>query len=141
VRTDPHQKLPKFAAHVAAARLDRLGYEIGRASKTSDADTVHDLRVAIRRFQSCLKLFRDCFPKAEAKKIRKRLRAIMNLTAAVRDCDIAIGLGLRAELAAESPLLASWRDERNQAAQRLISTLKRATKGNFSDKLRSRLGL
>jgi CHAD domain-containing protein len=37
--------------------LRRLAFQVGRIAKSSDAASIHDLRVAIRRFNRCLSLF------------------------------------------------------------------------------------
>ena len=138
---DSNRQMPAYAALQGAARLDRLAYELGRAGKSTDPEAVHDLRVAIRRFEGCLRLFRDYFPPKVAKKIRKRLRDIMDLAAEVRNRDIALDLGRQAGLSAESGLLSAWAKQRKQVALELSSTLKRAVKDDLSTKWRSRLKL
>jgi len=141
VPADCNKQMPGYAALQGATRLDRLAYELGRVGKSADPEAVHDLRVAIRRFESCLRLFRDYFPGKEAKKIRKRLRDMMDLAGEVRDRDIALDLGRQAGLASESGLLGGWAKQRKQAAQELSSALKRAVKNDLSTKWRSRLKL
>jgi CHAD domain-containing protein len=141
VAADFEKLMPAYAVQQAASRLDRLGYELGRTNKSTDADAVHDLRVSIRRFVSCLRLFRQYFPRKDAKKARKRLREILQLAAAVRDRDIAVELGRQAGLAAESPLLEAWLKQRDQAARKLAAAVKRAVKNDLSNKWRGRLSL
>ncbi len=138
---DCNKQMPGYAVLQGAARLDRLAYELGRVGKSTAPEAVHDLRVAIRRFEGCLRFFRDYFPGKDAKKIRKRLRDIMQLAGEVRDCDIAFDLGRQAGLPAESALLRVWAQRRKQGAQELSSALKRAVKNDLSTKWRSRLKL
>jgi CHAD domain-containing protein len=133
--------MPAYAALQGAARLDRLAFELGRAGKSTTPDAVHDLRVGIRRFESCLRLFKDYFPRKEAKKIRKRLRNILELAGQVRDRDIALDLGRQAGLPPQSALLRPWAQQRKQAAQDLTAALKRAVRNDLSTKWRSRLKL
>jgi CHAD domain-containing protein len=141
VAVDYNKQMPAYAALQGAARLDRLAYELGRAGKASTPDAVHDLRVAIRRFESCLRLFKDYFPRKEAKKIRKRVRDFLDLAGWVRDRDIALDLGRQAGLSPESALLRTWAQQRKQAAQELTTALRRAVKNDLSTKWRSRLKL
>ena len=71
-------------------RLDKLANQAARTAKSQDVDTVHDLRVGIRRFSQGLILFPDFFPADDVKKIRKRLKSVMNLSSEVRNRDIAL---------------------------------------------------
>jgi len=136
-----NKQMPAYAALQAATRLDRLAYELGRAGKSATPDAVHDLRVSIRRFESCLRMFRDYFPGKESKKVRKRLREILDLAGRVRNRDIALDLGRQAGLPAQGALLRAWTQQRRQAGQELASALKRAVKNDLSTKWRSRLKL
>ena len=138
---DSNKQMPAYAALQGAARLDRLAFELGRAAKSSTPDAVHDLRVGIRRFESCLRLFKDYFPRKEAKKIRKRLRDLLELAGRVRDRDIALALGRQAGLSPERALLRAWGQQRKQAAQELTPALRRAVRNDLSTKWRSRLKL
>jgi len=141
VAADCNKQMPAYAALQGAARLDRLAYEIGRTGKSTTPDAVHDLRVGIRRFESCLRLFQDYFPRKEAKKIRKRLRDILELAGRVRDHDIALDLGRQAGLAPAGALLRAWGQQRKQAAQELTLVLRAALKNDLSTKWRRRLKL
>jgi CHAD domain-containing protein len=133
--------MPAYAAQQAAARLDRLAYELGRVGKSTTPDSVHDLRVGIRRFEGCLELFKDYFPRKGAKKIRKRLSGLFDLAGLVRDRDIALELGRQAGLPPQSAMLRAWAQQRKLAAQELSSALRRAVKNDLSTKWRSRLKL
>jgi len=133
--------MPAYAQWQAASRLDRFAYELGRANKSTDPDAVHDLRVSIRRFASCLRLFRTYFPKKEVKRIRRRLKGILMLAGEVRDCDIAIELCQKAGIPADGEPTMEWAKRRGQAARKLAPALKRAVKADLSDKWRSRLNL
>jgi CHAD domain-containing protein len=87
-----------------AILLRRLAFQVGRIAKSSDAESIHDLRVAIRRFNRCLSLFSQFYPGRSSKKARRRLDGLMKAAGSVRDLDIAIellaetGLGRRTEL-------------------------------------------
>ena len=135
------EKIRPYARRQAAARLDRLAYEIGRSRKSADVEAVHDLRVSIRRLMSCLKSFPEFFSSAGKRKVRRRLREIMALAGEVRDLDIAIELGRQAGLPEESELLAKLAGERAEAAGRLRLLLKHSVKRGMTEKWRGRLGL
>lgn len=139
--TPSAEKIRPYARRQAAARLDRLAYEIGRSRKSADVEAVHDLRVSIRRLLSCLEAFPEFFSPARKRKVRRRLREIMALAGEVRDRDIAIELGLQAGLPEESELLARPARERTEAARRLRRLLKHSVKRGMTDKWRDRLGL
>ena len=71
-------------------RLGNVAFEVRSAAAKPDAETVHDLRVAIRRLGQSLLVFSALLPKAETKRIRRRLRKVLDLAGAVRDVDIAL---------------------------------------------------
>jgi len=134
-------KIRRFAALQAGLRLDRVAFEVNRARRNTDPDTVHDLRVSIRRFVSCLKQFSQFFPGKESKKIQKSLGTIMSLAGSIRDRDIAIELGARAKLPPESPFLAAMSQQRRDQMDNLALALKPWAKQNRTVKWRQRLRL
>jgi CHAD domain-containing protein len=86
-----HGHLPALEAArlVLAARLatvhDYLPLALHHAEET---EFVHQLRVATRRADAALKLFRDHLPDADFKAARKRLRSIRRAAGAARDWDV-----------------------------------------------------
>jgi CHAD domain-containing protein len=129
-------KIRRYAALQAGLRLDRVAFEVNRARRNADPETVHDLRVSIRRFVSCLKEFGK-----DAKKVRKSLEAIMSLAGSIRDRDIAIKLGEAAELPPESPFLAALSQQRREQMDQLALALKPWAKQNRTVKWRQQLRL
>src|SRR5258708_27710999 len=81
-----------FAKSHAARLKKRLAGEMRRAAKHPDEETVHDLRVSIRRLSQCLGAFRQFFPRQGTKKTLKRLGKLMRLAGEIRNRDIAIEL-------------------------------------------------
>src|ERR1043165_579042 len=79
--------------------LERLAYQVNHAVHTADVEAVHDLRVAIRRFAQSLYLFKSSFASKEVRKIRGRLKDLMEVTNEVRDCDVAANLLEKREFA------------------------------------------
>ena len=73
-----------------AQRLKKLQAALGEACKHTHADAIHDLRVSIRRLSRALRVFRTRFDAGRVKRIRRRLRNLMERCAAVRNCDIAL---------------------------------------------------
>jgi CHAD domain-containing protein len=90
-----------YARLQTAALLERLAGQVDRAS-ASDADSIHDLRVVIRRLSRCLRLFAQFYPGRSAKKLRAQLTALMDAAGAVRDLDIALALLAQAGLSPRS---------------------------------------
>jgi CHAD domain-containing protein len=88
--TMPDAPLDHFVRELLEERLKRANKEWRSCARKAGAEEVHDLRVSLRRFGENLWLFRRMFPKHERKQVRNELKAVMGLTGAVRDADIAI---------------------------------------------------
>ncbi len=131
----------KHAMQLTAALLRRLAYEVSRASLPGNADAVHDLRVSIRRLAQCLRLFRQFFPRAQAKAIRRCLKELMARAAGVRNRDVALELLVCAGIPATSPLVEKLSQEREREHRRLVSDLEVWTRHGFSRKWRAELEL
>ena len=117
--------MKKYARTQTVDRLKRLDAALRLAARRpKDDETVHDLRVAIRRFVQCLKVFQQFFDPRAARKIRRRLRKLMDRCAAVRNCDIALEL-LGAAGIEDATLTASIATSRATAEQTLAASLKR----------------
>lgn len=141
LKPEARKSTSEYAVMQAAARLDRVAYQMGTLRKSKSAESVHDLRVSIRRFISCLQVFPQCFPAKESKKIRKRFKKVMSIAGEVRDRDIALSLGKQAELPKDSPVLDGLRRERKQAAKELSEALLPWSKRNAFPKWRRKLCL
>jgi CHAD domain-containing protein len=141
MKPEAAKPIAEYATLQAAARLDRIAYQMGVLRKSKSPDTVHDLRVAIRRFLSCLSVYPQFFPTKESKKIRKRLKKVMKAAGEVRDRDIALHLGKQANLSKEGPVLEGLRRQRKQAAKDLAGSLQAWSKRNMFSKWRRRLSL
>jgi CHAD domain-containing protein len=73
------------------SRLGKVAANIGKAKKhPEDAERIHDLRVAIRRYTQGLRVFKDLLDGGHVRKIRRRLRRIMETCGTIRNCDIAV---------------------------------------------------
>jgi CHAD domain-containing protein len=116
-------------------------YQIGRNRKAKDPDSVHDLRVSIRRLGACLTVFEQFFPKKASKRIRSRFREAMALAGEVRDRDIAIELATEAGLRADGELIKALVGQRRAYSKELGRLLKRWGKSGVSEKWRAHLCL
>jgi CHAD domain-containing protein len=86
-------KVKAYGETLTWKRLKQLAAELRRTGeRPDDADAIHDLRIAIRRFKTCLGAFGQLRNRRPARKIRRRLRELMDLCGAVRNCDIALEL-------------------------------------------------
>lgn len=124
-----------------AILLRRLAYEIGKGAKSLNPDAIHDLRVAIRRLNVCLRLFAQFYPGRSAKRIRRQLQRLMELAGGVRNLDIALELLGKAGLSAKIAAAMHLREERRRAANRLAREVRLWKIQGFSRKWRARLEL
>jgi CHAD domain-containing protein len=124
-----------------AKRLKKLRTELRDvARKQEDANTIHDLRVSIRRFTQELKVFEPWFGSKTVKRIRRQLRRLMERCGAVRNCDIAIDV-LRTAGCADPALVAGLDHERRRTSQQLAHEVEEWRKKDRIGKWRDRLRL
>jgi CHAD domain-containing protein len=69
--------------------IERLAFQTNRVAKSPGPEPVHDLRVAIRRLDQAITIYKIHLPRKSVKRIRKQLKAVLSAAGAVRDCDIA----------------------------------------------------
>jgi CHAD domain-containing protein len=131
----------EYARAQTAILLRRLAFQVSRAARLSDPESIHDLRVAIRRFSRCLRLFSQFYPGKSAKKARHRLEGMMEAAGAVRDLDIALELVAEAGLAKRAALVQGLAEERRKAKRRLLSEVRDWKADGYSRKWRSSLSL
>jgi CHAD domain-containing protein len=123
-----------------SALLRRLAAQVDRAA-ASDADSIHDLRVAIRRLSRCLLVFSAFYPGRSWKTLRQRLRVLMDAAGAVRDYDIAVELLGQAGVTPGVALVKSLAAGRLQAGEVLALELHRWRGADCLRKWRGRLEL
>jgi CHAD domain-containing protein len=134
-------EMRRFVAEHVATLLRRLAFRMNRAAGSGNPESLHDLRVTIRRFNEALRVFQEFFPHRKAKKIRHRLRTVMDLAAEIRNRDIAEEYLREAGVPAGAPLLASMAEERKQAKDRLIAHLRHRSFRDIVPEWRRRLDL
>ena len=112
----------RFALEQIADLLMRLAAEVEHAKTARDEDAVHDLRVTIRRFGQSLRVFSQFVPDREVKRVKKRLRHIMDLTGEVRNRDITLELLEKAGITEHADAVKNGRE---LAMRILVSELER----------------
>jgi CHAD domain-containing protein len=118
------QPFTSFALAQTRVRLKRVVKEIARATKhPKNPDATHDLRVAIRRFTQCLRTFEELLDPGSVKRMRKKLRKLMNLCGARRDYDVGIQVLADAGLPPDHPSFASFQEHRDHAMRELARAL------------------
>jgi CHAD domain-containing protein len=89
MKTD-REYLDNFAEAQLRMRLRKTAATARRAAgHPGEAENIHNLRVAIRRFTQALRVFRDLLDRSRVRKMRRELHKIMELCGDIRDCDIA----------------------------------------------------
>ncbi|HYL35503.1 MAG TPA: CHAD domain-containing protein [Bryobacteraceae bacterium] len=116
-----------FASSQADKRLGRLAFEVNHALKSRDAEAVHDLRVALRRFSQALRVFKPCFRGKEFRKIRREAKRTLSLAGEVRNCDIALQLLAKSKQAQKADLPLQIEARRHEAERTLVAALRRWT--------------
>jgi len=131
----------EFARLQTATLLLRLAAQVKQTAESSDAEAVHDLRVAVRRLSRALRSFAQFFPGKSWKRIRKRLSGLMNLTAAVRDNDVALELLEKAGISKRARVALAVEKRRREAAANLRRELHAWLTRNFAHEWRGELEL
>jgi CHAD domain-containing protein len=131
----------EFARQQTAVLLRRLAFQVNRASKMTDADAIHDLRVAVRRLSRALRVFGDFFPRRARKQVRRELADLLAAAGAIRDRDIALELLNKADVSKKSAIVSRLETERRKASEDLVSEVQRWNGRGFSAKWRRALEL
>jgi CHAD domain-containing protein len=130
-----------YARRQTALLMGRLAEALERAAKEVDEESIHDVRVAMRRLNRCLQVFAPFYPPGSAKKVRRRISALMSAAGAVRDCDIAIELMGRAGLPRRSAIVIELTAQRRKAGHELMRGIRRWKSRGQLHRWHKRLGL
>jgi CHAD domain-containing protein len=110
------------AGEKARERLKALAASLRKAAKhPGKAESIHHLRVSIRRFTQVLKVFDDQFD--HARKMRHRLRGLMDLCGEARNCDVALEVLEAAGVPAGHTLTSRLKRRRVRAGKDLAKLL------------------
>ncbi len=130
-----------YARLQTAILLRRFAFQVNRAARAGDADSIHDLRVSIRRLNRCLRVFSQFYPPGAWKRPRRKLSGLMEAAGAVRDRDIAMQLLGESGVPQRAAIMTQLRAERSRAAHDLSLAIQRWQSRDFSQKWRARLEL
>jgi CHAD domain-containing protein len=124
-----------------ALLLRRFALQLNLAATAGDADSIHDLRVAIRRLSRCLRIFSQFYPGRSWKKIRNELAQLLDRAGAVRDRDIALELLAASGIPPGAAIVARLQAERRAEGQELLLEIRRWSRRGSLPKWRTRLEL
>lgn len=113
-----------YARLETSALLRRVALQVDRAAQSADADAIHDLRVAVRRLNRCLRVFAQFYPGRSWKRLRRELNVLMDSAGAVRDCDIAVTLLAEAGLSSRSGVVSRLVAERRKQTSAFLREVK-----------------
>jgi CHAD domain-containing protein len=133
--------MKEFAQLQVSTLLRRLAAQVKRTGEVADAESVHDLRVAIRRLSRALRSFAQFFPGKSWKRIRKELSNLMDAAAAVRDNDVALELIEKAGGGERARVALTLRARRREAEAKLREELQNWQGRGFAREWREALEL
>lgn len=136
----PDLRWASAAESILASRvIEVFSHERG-VREGVDPEAVHDMRVALRRLQAALRLFRACYPPKRLRRYRLRLRRLLQALGAVRDQDIIIDALSHHAGASPDPVseaLARMVSEQRAARQRELASslrlLDKLQRANFAE--------
>ena len=129
----------KYAQQKTAALLRKLAAEVNRTARIHDADSIHDLRVAIRRLSRGVRVFAPFYPDSSWKVFRAQLSFLLHTAGAVRDRDIAMECLEKAGVPKRAAIFARLREERERAYQELLAEVRRWQELAITRRWRERL--
>jgi CHAD domain-containing protein len=133
--------MKEFAHLQVSSLLRRLAAQVKRTGEAAYADSVHDLRVAIRRLSRALRSFAQFFPGKQWKRIRKELSKLMDAAAAVRDNDVALELIEKAGAGKRARVALTLQARRREAEAKLREELQNWQGRGFAREWREALEL
>jgi CHAD domain-containing protein len=133
--------MKEFAQLQVSTLLRRLAAQVKRTGEVADTDSVHDLRVAIRRLSRALRSFAQFFPGKSWKRIRKELSNLMDAAAAVRDSDVALELIEKAGAGERARVALTLQARRREAEAKLREELQNWQGRGFAREWREALEL
>jgi len=104
--------------------IETFAFQANRVAKSPSADSVHDLRVAIRRLDQAITTYKVHLPRKQVKRIRKQLRGVLSAAGAVRDYDIAAGILAKTRQPGAAGLIRYVRQLRRDGERPLLLELK-----------------
>ncbi len=84
------QVIHVYGARVLIQHLSAMQAEVEGVRCGEDIESIHRMRVASRRMRSALKIFKDCFPKADYKNFTGMIRSVTQVLGHARDLDVQL---------------------------------------------------
>lgn len=131
---------PEFARLETEARMAKFFAELERAAAHPDEDAVHDLRVSIRRFSQALRIFAPLLPAKAVKRIRARMKVVMDAAAIVRDLDVGMESLVALGVEPGDPLIAGMQAERRRSEWAMLGQVYLLRAEDLEAEWRVRLG-
>lgn len=85
-----HRPVEETARILALAWLDEAEAALERLSDADDTKALHDFRVALRRFRSCVRAYQPYLKGSSPKRSRKRIQRLASATNVGRDSEVQI---------------------------------------------------
>jgi CHAD domain-containing protein len=127
----PTQRADAAAAAILRRLLEVIDDNFDGTIADTDAEFLHDLRVAVRRTRSVLRELRDVFPPAQLAHFRAEFKWLQGITGPSRDLDVyVLDFGELRENVPESmrddldPVLRVLRDHRENAHRAMVRDLR-----------------
>jgi CHAD domain-containing protein len=128
-----------FASASIARQLERLAYQVGVTSHSPGTENIHDLRVAVRRFVQAMMTFREGLPGREVKRIRRKLKLMMDHAGAVRDRDVTLRILAKCPVPGAEAVRERLAEERKAELPALAAAMRRWSARRSSSKWRTAL--
>lgn len=137
--------LASYHAKLVETLMREIAFGISKTLENPEAQNVHDLRRLVLRLRHSLRLFKKLLPGKAVRKVQRRLKALQDLLAGVRSCDVA---GEELKLGAIAPVLtapearkitAAITQERRRNLRPLRARLKKMQRSDSLKRWRTRL--
>jgi CHAD domain-containing protein len=89
-KLDGDQSFGAAMAQLIGRRWEQVWSELDRIGQASDADAIHDIRVASRRLRAAMDVAADCFPPEWYSPLHRTAKAITAAFGEVRDRDVVL---------------------------------------------------
>lgn len=137
---NPNQRLDIALQKILKTRFDEMvSFEQGTI-EGSDIEALHDMRVASRRVQAVLKIFRGAFPLKKYKDEYTEIRTLIRALGVVRDYDVFIekiekfrSQYKTGDMRAMDLLIIRKKAEREQKRRELVQHLNNLNKAGYKE--------
>jgi len=133
-----------LAGRTIRKQAKRLSVQLEGVRRADDVECVHQARVASRRLQAALKMFRDCLEPGQRKRWRKEIRRFVDRLGEARDGDVQIEYLCRALRSVDrverypgiARLLSRTQRRRERQQKRVLKAVGRLQSGGVPEEMR-----